>query len=61
MLDDGSALSESAAILIHLGFAHPDGRLLPGEPGERAQAVRGLVFIAANCYSAISIIEATPG
>jgi GST-like protein len=57
VLDDGSALSESAAILIHLGFAHPDGRLLPGEPGERAQAVRGLVFIAANCYSAISIID----
>jgi GST-like protein len=57
VLDDGSALSESAAILIHLGTAHPDSRLLPGKISERAQVVRGLVFIAANCYSAISIID----
>ena len=57
VLDDGSAISESAAILIHLGTAHPDSRLLPGNPKERAQAIRGLVFIAANCYSAISIID----
>ena len=57
VLDDGSALSESAAILIHLGTAHPDSKLLPGKMSERAQAIRGLVFIAANCYSAISIID----
>jgi len=57
VLDDGSAISESAAILIHLGTAHPDSRLLPGKLSERAQVVRGLVFIAANCYSAISIID----
>jgi GST-like protein len=57
VLDDGSALSESAAVLIYLGTAHPDSKLLPGDMSERAQAVRGLVFIAANCYSAISIID----
>jgi len=57
VLDDGSALSESAAILIHLGAAHPDSKLLPEKMSERAQVVRGLVFIAANCYSAISIID----
>ena len=57
VLDDGSALSESAAILIHLGAAHPDSRLLPEKMSERAQVFRGLVFIAANCYSAISIID----
>jgi len=55
--DDGSALSESAAILIHLGTAHPDSKLLPEKMSQRAQVVRGLVFIAANCYSAISIID----
>jgi GST-like protein len=55
--DDGSALSESAAILIYLGTAHPDSRVLPGKMSDRAQAVRGLVYIAANCYSAISIID----
>lgn len=57
VLDDGSALSESAAILIHIGAAHPESQLLPGGMSARAQAVRGLVFIAANCYSAISVID----
>jgi GST-like protein len=54
VLPDGSVMSESAAILIHLGLEHPASGLLPAEPGARAQALRGLVFIAANCYSAIS-------
>ena len=57
VLEDGSALSESAAILIHLGGAHPQSGLLPQEASARAQAIRGLVFIAANCYAAISIID----
>ena len=55
--DDGSAISESAAILIHLGTVHEDAMLLPRDMAARAQAVRGLVFIAANCYAAISIID----
>jgi len=50
-------LSDSAAILIHLGEAHPGSGLLPQERPARAQAVRGMVFIAANCYAAISIID----
>jgi GST-like protein len=57
VLPDGSALSESAAILIHLSSAHPDRGLLPADAASRAQAVRGLVFIAANCYAAISVID----
>ena len=57
VLDDGSALSESAAILIHLGTVHESSGLLPVDLSERAQAIRGLVFIAANCYAAISIID----
>ncbi|MBS0326966.1 MAG: glutathione S-transferase N-terminal domain-containing protein [Proteobacteria bacterium] len=55
--DDGSAMSESAAILIHLGISHPDSELLPADATARAQVIRGLVFIAANCYAAISIID----
>ena len=55
--DDGTALSESAAILIHLGTVHADSTLLPRNPSARAQAIRGLVYIAANCYAAISIID----
>src|SRR5437867_1937436 len=45
LLDDGSALSESAAILIHLDGAHPESSLLPRTEAARAQAIRGLVFI----------------
>ena len=57
VLPDGGVLSESAAILIDLGLAHPESGLLPRDPSARAQAVRGMVFIAANCYAAISIID----
>lgn len=55
LLPDGSVMTESAAILIHLGLVAPAGRLLPEAPAARAQAIRGLVFIAANCYAAIGI------
>jgi GST-like protein len=57
VLEDGSVLTESAAILIHLGSVHPGSGLLPRDASVRAQIIRGLVFIAANCYSAISIID----
>jgi len=54
---DGSVLTESAAIMIHLGLAFPSSALLPPDLVRRSQAIRGLVFIAANCYSAISILD----
>ena len=57
VLPDGTAVSESAAILIHLGLAHPESGLLPGDVSARARALRGLVFIAANCYAAIGVID----
>jgi GST-like protein len=57
VLADGRALSESAAILMHLGLTYPESGLLPRGASERAQALRGLVFIAANCYAAISVID----
>ena len=57
VLPDGTVLSESAAILIHLGLAHPTSNLLPAASSARASALRGLVFIAANCYSAVGISD----
>ena len=58
LLPDGSVLTESAAILLHLGLDTASaGRLLPADYAARAQAIRGLVYIAANCYSAIGIID----
>ena len=56
-LPDGSVLTESAAILIHLGLQHPATGLLPVDAAARAQAIRGLVYVAANCYAAIGVID----
>ena len=57
VLDDGSVMTESAAILIWLGQRYPKSGLLPAKP---AQALRGLVYIAANCYAAIGVIDYPP-
>jgi GST-like protein len=57
VLDDGSVMTESAAILIWLGSRYPKSGLLPSKP---AQPVRGLVYIAANCYAAIGVIDYPP-
>jgi len=54
VLEDASVMTESAAILIWLGLRHSRSGLLPREP---SQAIRGLVYIAANCYAAIGIID----
>lgn len=56
-LPDGTILSESAAILIHLGLTFPNSGLLGDDPEPRDRALRGLVYIAANCYSCISVID----
>ena len=56
-LPNGTVLSESAAILMHLGLAFPDSGLLAARPDERDLALRGLVFVAANCYSCITVID----
>lgn len=51
-LEDGQVLTESAAILLHLALSFPE---LMGP--ERTRSIRGLVYIAANCYTCISIID----
>jgi GST-like protein len=57
VLPDGTVMSESAAILIHLGLAFTDSGLLPTNSSKRAQSLRGLVYIAANCYAAVSVSD----
>jgi GST-like protein len=54
---DGTVLSESAACLIHLALVHPRAGLLPADAPARAKALRAMVFIVANCYSNIGIID----
>jgi GST-like protein len=57
VLPDGNVMTESGAILIFLGLAARPGALLPADAAARAQAIRGLVYIPANCYSCIPIID----
>lgn len=57
VLLDGTVLTESAAILISLGLQYPAAELLPHADGPRALAIRGLVFIAANCYASVSVSD----
>ena len=57
VLPDGGVMTESAAILMHLDDAFPQSGLLPRNASARAQAQRGLVYIAAHCYAAIGIID----
>ncbi len=53
-LEDGTVLTESVAILLYLSFEYPESGLLPVTSIERALDIRGLVYIAANCYPAVS-------
>jgi GST-like protein len=57
VLQDGTVLTESVAILLFLALAYPEAELLPTTSSERAAALRGLAFIAANCYPAVSISD----
>jgi len=51
ILPDGSTMTESAAILVHLAACHP-GRGLAPEPGtsQHARFLRWLVFASVNVY-----------
>jgi glutathione S-transferase len=53
MLPDGTVVSESAAILIHLTNAHPAAALAPvaGSSGH-AHFLQWMVFLSANVYEA---------
>jgi GST-like protein len=57
VLPGGTVMSESAAILIHLGLVFPNAGLFVNDAARSARSLRGLVFIAANCYSAVSVSD----
>lgn len=53
VLPDGSLLTESAAIVLHIADSHPEAGLLPAPGGvERAQVYRWLFYAVANIYEA---------
>ncbi len=49
LLDDGSVMTESAAIMLWLCETMPE--LVPSEPAARAQFYRWMVFVPANLYA----------
>ena len=50
-LPDGTVMTESAAMVIHIADCHPEARLLPAPATvDRARAYRWLVFGAVNVY-----------
>jgi len=54
----GGSGSGKTVLLRHVdGLVHPDSGLLSAEPSRRAQQIRGLVYIAANCYAGIGILD----
>ncbi|HUI60504.1 MAG TPA: glutathione S-transferase family protein [Steroidobacteraceae bacterium] len=54
ILPDGTAIAESAAIVIHLTLAHPAAGLAP-QPGSTAHArfLQWMLFLSANVYEAV--------
>jgi glutathione S-transferase len=54
VLPDGTAMFESAAMLIHLALTHPQSALAPA-PGSSRHAVflQWMVFLSANAYEAV--------
>lgn len=52
---EGEVLTESVAILLTLLERHPGNTLLPAGTKERAQALRWLVYVAAELYPIIEI------
>ncbi len=53
VLPDGTAVSESAAILIHLTHAHPTADLAPiAGSSAHARFLQWMVFLSANVYEA---------
>ena len=53
-LDDGSILTESAAIVLHIAECHPQADLLPPAGSrERASLYRWLFFAASNLYEGV--------
>ncbi len=54
ILPDGTAMFESAAMLIHLAAVHPQARLAPAFGTSRhGVALQWMVFLSANLYEAV--------
>ncbi len=57
VIPGGGVLTESAAILTHLGLTFPLSGLISQDALERAQQLRALAYITTNCYASIGLID----
>ncbi|MCF7532323.1 glutathione S-transferase [Pseudomonas petrae] len=57
VIPGGGVMTESAAILTHLGLAFPLSGLLSQDALERAQQLRALAYLTSNCYASIGLID----
>ncbi len=55
VLDDGTVLTESAAIALWIAEQNPAARLLPNDPSQRALVYRWVVSFATNVYVPIIV------
>ena len=55
LLDDGTVMTESAAIALWIATERPDARLLPDDSAERASVFRWVVSFATNIYVPIIV------
>ena len=55
VLDDGTTMTETAAIALWLANAYPAAKLLPDDAAARALAYRWTVFFATNVYQPIGV------
>ena len=54
VLEDGSVLTESLAIMLHIADCHPSASLLPATgTSERAEVYRWMSFISTNLYEGL--------
>ena len=58
VLDDGSVLTESAAIMLHIADTHPQANLLPAVgSAKRGIVYRWMFFLATNIYEGVCRAE----
>lgn len=57
VLDDGTVLTESAAIILHLDKLFPDAGLLPPGGRERARAVNRMIWLVAAVYPTFTFAD----
>ena len=55
VLDDGTAMTESAGIALWIADRYPEANLLPGTASARALAYRWIVSFATNIYGPIVV------